>query len=206
MSLRFTALAMALWALPLDAQDAVEKGAQFFPLVTGSVYEYKGAFKGNEFKNVYVLKTHQVGDLTVTYFHSEGSPLIGSHMIGIGAFRVSNDSIETFEGVTLKNVDELRATDAQLLLPAALREGSETVVKAYGGDMLLKIVVKGREDITVPAGTYKNCLRLEMEQAWPKKDKVYRGTAWLAAGVGCVKRVNVTGRIDELVSVKIPGR
>jgi hypothetical protein len=191
--------------LLVTAQEADDKATDYFPLVPESVYQYHGAFKAKEFRITYTVKTKALPGLALVYFHEEGSPLVSDPVIGLGAFRIANDAVESLEATLVKDLDPLRGENAQVLLPAHLKEGTELKLKPPGA-VEYYVAIRGREEITVPAGTYKNCIKLELEQRGPKPAKANKGTVWLAKGVGCVKRVYFTGRVDELASVTIPGR
>lgn len=188
--------------VPTSPQADAETAARCFPLVAESVYEYKGSFNNREFKDVYVVKSRMAGGKPLFWFHRDGNSLVGSPFFGLGAYRIADNALETVPLAWENKPDDVGV--AGKLLPADLKEGSESVLQ--DGAMELWVAVRGREEVQVPAGTYKDCVRIDAEQRWPKKNKVYKGSAWLAPGVGCVKRVNFTGRVDELVSVKIPGR
>jgi hypothetical protein len=194
-----------LLLLLVTAQEADDKAIDYFPLVPESVYLYHGAFKAKEFRNTYTVKTKAPPGLALVYFHEEGSPLVSDPLIGLGAYRIVNDAVESLEVTLVKDLDPLRGDTAQVLLPAHLKEGTELKLKPPGA-VEYSVAVRGREDVTVPAGMYKNCIKLEFEQRGPKPAKTNKGAAWLAKGVGCVKRVYFTGRVDELASVTIPGR
>lgn len=70
----------------------------------------------------------------------------------------------------------------------------------HGGKRLETTVV-GPETVTVPAGTFA-CLRLDQREVW--ETVTHEGSVWLARGVGTVKRVYVTGRLEVLTAFHVP--
>jgi hypothetical protein len=84
----------------------------------------------------------------------------------------------------------------------------------------VQITVKGIEDITVIAGTFKDCLKLNTKRNINSSDgrftQSYEGTVWLAKGIGRVKETGqstniIDGQTDvqidteELVSATVGG-
>jgi len=69
------------------------------------------------------------------------------------------------------------------------------------GGKRLETTVFGPETITVPAGTFA-CIRLDQREVW--SDKTYaRAPVWLARGIGTVKRMYVTGRVEVLTAFRL---
>ena len=89
------------------------------------------------------------------------------------------------------------------------------------GPASVEVTVKGTENVTVPAGTFKDCLKLGIKRNLSSSDgkdaSLYDGTLWLAKGVGKVKEtattiekengvvVKVNPDTDELVSANVGG-
>lgn len=77
------------------------------------------------------------------------------------------------------------------------RIGDTTVIK--DGENTRRFIVEAFEDLRVPAGLFKRCARIRIEDTWPDTEST--GDVWLAEGIGMIKWHRVTGRVDELVSV-----
>jgi hypothetical protein len=73
----------------------------------------------------------------------------------------------------------------------------------------MEFTVEGIEDVTVTAGTFKDCLKLKMKSnnMFSDEGQIQSGeeTTWLAKGVGEVKSVPTNGDPDELTSATVGG-
>ena len=58
------------------------------------------------------------------------------------------------------------------------------------------MVVEALEEVTVPAGTFADCVRVHLGE---------ESYAWLAPGVGLVRWVYLTGRVEELRDYSLSG-
>ncbi len=105
-----------------------------------------------------------------------------------------------------------------LFLPAAAQVGDQftdtSQMSEWGADVpygtsTFIVSILGLDDVTVPAGTFANCLRTTFEETRDPGDHQI-GTAWWARGVGIVKRTYhdfTTGRVRtwELVYADVAG-
>jgi hypothetical protein len=184
-----------------------EWGTDYFPLVSGAEYNYKGVFEGKVYPKPVAVRTHQMGKTTGFYFvdfneKGEASPIIGPNGFGLGHYRYEDGKLlsdRAFREQDLKTIDP---KETQTLLSFPLRRGDRTMVR--DGDKVLTLTVVGVEAVQVPAGNFDDCVKIEIEESWPKEGTKRKATVWLAKGVGVVKRQYAAGRVDELVSYKIP--
>lgn len=64
--------------------------------------------------------------------------------------------------------------------------------------------VVGAEDVTVPAGTFKNCLKIRQDHVLELPLRVsVTGYIWLAKHIGLVKEMDTSGVIFELVEYEL---
>jgi hypothetical protein len=72
----------------------------------------------------------------------------------------------------------------------------------------MEFTVEGIEDVTVPAGTFKDCLKIKHKSSnmFSDEGQIESGeeTVWLAKGVGRVKAIG-TDYLDELISATVGG-
>ncbi len=196
-SLAFLILGM-LSILSLDAQTI--KSKKYFPLVEGSRYTYKGSFEESVYTNDLVCKTQQT-ESGQTYFYFEdlvnGATIIGSNMFGLGSYQLRTEGIVTAETFWGRDLEELDQLSSQLLLPKKFKIQDPPVLEIDAGSAQKTVNFLRLEDISVPAGEYKNCLKVHIRTVWDS-GTVYNEYIWLAKGVGMVKWQRATGRIDEL--------
>lgn len=194
--------------LALGLLLAVQDSADPFPLVAETSYVYKGTFKDREYQDAFVLKSLKRGEAEFFYLEkaASDSPLIGNPLMGLGAFRRRGDVLLTYKATVKRELTAFDPEGGQGLLRFPLKEGDARAVETPDKQRRITTKVAGREEVVVPAGTFKDCFRIEIEDAWPERGKTYPGTIWLACGVGAVKWIRSTGRVDELVSFAFPKR
>ena len=172
----------------------------YLPLMPGGSYAYAWTYEGRSGVDSETVRKVAVDGRPVFYFESSTggrtSSIIGANGIGLGAYEVRADGIYTRDVFWRNDLEKTTAKDAQLLLPSPLRSDFRTVLR--GKDHDVTIVVRGFEDVTVPAGTFKRCLKLGIDAEGGS------GTAWLAPGVGLVKWDKATGRKQVLAQVSRP--
>ena len=76
------------------------------------------------------------------------------------------------------------------------------------GNRCADVTAAGCEKVNVPAGKFGRALKINIVDTWPKDDSFpggsqYKSTAWFVKGLGLVKWIRTTGRIDELVSYEV---
>ncbi len=188
------------------------KGADYFPLVEGTRYEYQGTYQGNKDKSELTVKSTSVGlgsDDRVFYFVTKGDEekenyIIGANAFGLGAYSKSKGKLLTHEAFWYADLETVKLDSNQTLIEFPLTEKASQKLQASSGKQKITMTVAGKEDVTVPAGTYKACWKIEIKDTWPATGTTYDGAVWLAADVGVVKWLRGTGRVDELLSMKKP--
>jgi hypothetical protein len=83
------------------------------------------------------------------------------------------------------------------------------------GTVSIEVTLQGTENVTVPAGTFNDCLKFSIKRIMSSGQltESYEGTLWLAKGVGRVKETGTTINTDnsvdqdtfELVSATVGG-
>ena len=182
-----------------------QKAEDYFPLGAGMKYTYLGAFKANTYKETVITREFHHKGLKVIYFIQEskiGKPYssINANMIGLGAYSSGAEGIYTYQCIYTDELDKLSDRDAHLLFHKILKQGDSLRVTAYKGKMTLALNVIGLESVSVPAGTFADAVKIQLQEIWP--DKTYKGYAWFAKGVGLVKWIRSTGRVDVLTSFR----
>lgn len=107
----------------------------------------------------------------------------------------------------------------QTFLPVPIELGSEWTVSGEATASLLGLTIKIKatniakviaiEDVTVPAGTFQDCLEIEQQlqtQLSPALTTLpsTSSTMWLAPDIGLVKATNSDGVVFELIDHNIP--
>jgi len=235
----------ALWSAPLAAEDAsvVAQSADYFPDQIGNEWRYRGQITEGPlqtielkfFSNVSsVTETKSIKGMTVTVFHDTNP---GNHGPSDSFYRRDSVGI-VYYGSEPGTPFEKQLVPYQIMrFPLKLsssfpqfnrkeldfgtdldRDGINEKADAQGDT-----TVVGRESVTVPAGTFKDAVRVEarmhMQIHLSGGKKTAIGTdvmnAWFAKGVGLVKYVErqelsqledrgvVTDIMEELESYEI---
>jgi len=184
-------------------------GGDYFPLVTESKRTYEYSFQGDGGLQTIVTK-HIVIDGTSVFFAideadlPEDSAIIGPELPGLGAYVRDAEGIGTIPCFWKQDLSGAQLSGKQAMLEFPLRTGDATRLVDNGGERQTTLTVTAFETVTVPAGTFENCARIEIAVKW-QNGKRYAGIVWLAEGIGVVKWRKRTGRLEELASFQIPG-
>lgn len=117
--------------------------------------------------------------------------------------RVAKVDTRTPDGATL--TDSVTFIPAQLYLPAQLSKGStwsgETVLTRSSGAtvFLAQHTLIGLENVTVPKGTFNNCLKTYRSSVAGTGSSTAR-VEWRCPGMGLVKQIDTFAGISELVT------
>jgi hypothetical protein len=175
-------------------------GLEWFPLVEGSKYTYKS--NGQQKKKVRTIevRSHVADGVKGYYFIERGSDLLLGTSFGPGFYIPKSDGIHAAHATFAGTFRDLKVNDAASFLKAPLEPGQSNEFRVGPG--AYKIEVMGSEDVKVPAGTFRNCRKVEVRATIGAFTDVY--TAWLATGVGAVRWTGSDGRVEELTSFQIP--
>jgi hypothetical protein len=199
----WVAFSILLAAAP--AARGAAAGDEYVPLVAGSEYHYEGVFKEKTYTDRIVVKSKKLGDATWFYFSSEDkgqeSPLVIGNFPWPGAVRKQGQQILGFDAALVKWLERFQAGKEQVFLKLPLKKGDRTEIAVIGGQRKQTVTVLDFEDVTVPAGTFKNCAKI---QAIARESEDPPETFWLAPGVGLVKWQKFSGRVDVLTKYSIP--
>lgn len=198
-------------------------------IVCGSaLYSHAQNYYPDEFGNTWILRsTDGIDERLVTI---EGPETIGTESLKVisdGTYPVSdpasNNPNKFFIKATPDRVLIFRATATiqgiaaiidysppETFLPVPIELGTEWTVTGEARVGFLSIPVTNVakvlavEDVTVPAGTFHNCLEIEQElSASGVLSFSTQSTMWLAPDFGLVKSLNSSGVIFELIDHNI---
>lgn len=203
--MRHTALLFVLLPLtfacgPKSGRLGADGGADYFPVPAGASWDYVAHFNGMEFHETRLLVPADVGGVDAFVFvdaAEKNEPVISTFtgMFGLGAYHLGPEGLETWDAFWMSDVDALKPDDRQLMLALPPQLGSSITLNTDSPDRSRPITVEAFEAVTVPAGTFEDCVRIHLG------DDSY---AWLAPGVGLVKWVLLTGRVEELEAFSFP--
>ncbi len=198
MRTRLIAAVLALWPL-LAAPHllAAESADTYFPLKPGISWTYEIVSDKHPTKKVVVtnLPPKEVKGTKVTLRKSEsGGParyyLVGSDDKGI--FRFGEQKTETAEPeiITLR--------DYYIRNPATTGTTWDTTTKMGTEEVTINLTVESTSDsINVPAGRYKECLKIKSVGSNPKKDLTLEAYDWYAPEVGLVKSMVTVTKVEK---------
>jgi len=178
---------------------------EWFPLVEGARYWYSGQFEGKvEQTKVSVVK-HATPFGDVFYFADDQqmddpSPLLFANMFGLAGYTTTRTEVLTIQASYFEGFKHARSAYVQTLLRLPLVLGDATQFRHRGAPV--NVTVTGYERVTVPAGTFDDCIRIQIRDDPKSRDG--ESSVWLAKGVGLIKWHRKTGRIDELVRYEQP--
>jgi hypothetical protein len=192
-----------------SAKNAPEKPKQsfsfeeYFPLKEHAVLIYHVQFDGvaggakvNEDDSC-IFKIHKLEGIDVYYIDrhtNDEETIIGTNAFCFGAFYFNNGQFMFTPAFWRDELEESKPKDYSTLFPKTSYTG--TIYESVEGSKTIKYKFTGFENVKIKDRTYPGCLKLEMTEIWP--DTVYTATAWFMKGVGMVKWIRYTGRIEEL--------
>jgi hypothetical protein len=173
---------------------------EYFPLAEGARWTYRGSFQGREsIETRHAVPTEIAGRAGWLFLLEEDLDASVaetlSPMFGLGAYRRTASGIETADLMWRSDLKALTDEAFQPMLQLPPVVGAQVVPDTNLVDRSGGWTVAGYENITVPAGSFRECARVELGSD---------SRAWLCPGVGLVKWVFVTGRVEELTEWSIP--
>ena len=168
--------------------------------------------RGSEIKSreVYTIATKSVvrEGKEVFFFVEEGKDsaavqMLDVNMVGLGAFSKGPDGIYTYDCTWNRDLDKIPPKKPKLLLRSTLRVGDMMKIMSDDKSQAYEYTVIGFEDLTVPAGRFENALKLGMKLLYADGNSE-ESFAWFGIGVGLIKRIRATGRVEELLSFEKP--
>lgn len=187
-------------AAPQAATPAPSDGAPF-PLVRGSRYTFEGEFGGQKSAVELELRAVEVGGEQAFYFADlESSTDLVAPAFGLGVFVLRADGLYTADVLQAANISQLERDEIKRMMALPVVVGGSLAVstpaKSFvpGRDDTYR--VEGIETVTVPAGTFAGCVRLATDSVIDGERESAK--VWLAPGVGPVKLLRGTGRVDQL--------
>ncbi|MDG2343091.1 MAG: hypothetical protein P8L23_00755 [Flavobacteriales bacterium] len=178
----------------------------YFPLVENSTYYYRGFFNGKEsVDGIKVRKTVLSGNCTGYYFEDldgNSNSIIKSNMFGLGIYLRGIDGLYTVEAFWKNDIGKVHCIQKQKILPNSIN--LETKIEYLGKQSNPKylLTVEGLENIEVPAGKFKDCLKIRILTKWDSNEE-YVEYVWLSRDVGLVKWRRGTGKVEELLNFNL---
>jgi predicted aspartyl protease len=187
--------------LPLKYNSQnIQIDSTFFPLTENSNYIYKGSYKGVEEFNSYVVRKIKLeGDCYASYFEEINDNIsFGSNMIGEGLLFWSNDNLYTIDSFFASEILTKNCGQKQKILQKKINSKDEIEYFNHNHTEQNKLRFLGFENIIVPAGEFKKCLKFQIKSVWNTNEENIQ-YFWLSKNTGVVKWIRSTGRIEELV-------
>lgn len=197
--------------MPSDASARVPAASpgDAFPLVAGARYSFVGSFHGKT--STTELELRAVDGQGEKVFHfaevASASKLVAP-TFGLGAFVARADGLYTADALRADDLPSIPKSAFHKLvgLPAKVGAVEKAIVPAKGivPGIAQTYRVGAIEPVTVPAGTFEGCVRLDIETIIDGEKDV--SSVWLAPGIGPVKFRRATGRVDELTKAPMAPR
>ena len=194
-----TGLIAAVLALLLAATNlgASELSDIYFPLKEGLTWTYQAGSDQHPNKKIVVtnMPTREVKGTKVTPRKSVVDGVAKYYLIGTddqGVYRFGEQSSETAEPEIV--------TPKVYYLKNPLSRGTTWDIKTKLGqeEIDLKLTIESvSESVTVPAGSYKDCLLIKSVGGDPQKDLSLEAFDWYAPQVGLVKSMVTATKIAK---------
>ncbi len=192
-----TAVAALLPLLAVNAALAAEPAETYFPLKQGLSWTYEIASDQHPTTRVVVtnLAPREIKGVKVTLRKSEAAGPARYYLVGAddnGIFRFGEQKSETAEP------EIITPRDYYLKNPATTGTTWDTTTKMGSEEVTINLTIESTsEDISVPAGTYKDCLRIRHVGGSQNKDLTIEAYEWYAPQVGLVKSLVTVTRVEK---------
>jgi hypothetical protein len=126
--------------------------------------------------------------------NSDDTTIIGSGSFCNGVFYYNNGEF-VFSPLFWKyELKEANLDYFEPLFPAKI--SFDTIYKYQNGEEKRKFKFIGFEDLHIKGNLYKDCVKLLVTQDW--KTAQYFDTVWFFKGIGVIKWLRSTGRLEEI--------
>lgn len=202
-SYKFIFFLLLMVALP-TCHSQITNISRYFPLNEGDIYQYHGKYNNKEDTNSFLVNSIFLPNKQKLHYFQRGTTkrdddFFGPNMFGNGLYFVFESKIFTLEAAFINEVDNLDFNNKQKLLPESLLSGSKVTIDSNYNNSKDTIEILGFENINVPFGKFNESLKLKITTSWSNGD-IHESFVWLAKGIGVIKWIRATGRIDELVN------
>lgn len=185
------------------------KVSDYFPLEEGWGYAYQGADGETSYT---VIKAYEHNGLKGFYLinydkNRKEFPLFIANGLGVGFYFMQGDDLYTVPTASKLDLNEISRSRAVRLLTGHLKnDPGRAITEIQRGTSRIFYQVTGPETVTVPAGTFKDCMKVTWETVFPRKSDgpPAERAVWLARGVGIVKHLSAFGHVFELVEYAKP--
>lgn len=186
----------------------------YLPLQAGASYTYAGVYQREDLatpaREVYTIVTKSVSrdGTDVFYFVDEQKSnatvqSLDVNMVGLGAYSKGPEGLYTYDCAWNQDLVKIPPKKPKLFIRAPLRIGDTVRIMSDDRSSAYEYRVLGFEALTVPAGRFERALKLEMKMLYADGNSE-QSFAWFGNGVGLVKRIRATGRVEELLSYEKP--
>lgn len=186
----------------------------YLPLQSGAKHTYAGVFQRRgsvtPSRDVYTIATKSVNkDGTDVYYFVEEEKgnatvqMLDVNMVGLGAYSKGPEGIYTYDCPWNQDLAKIPPKKPKLFMRSSLHVGDMLKVMSDDRSNAHEYTVLGFEDLTVPAGRFEKALKLGIKMLYADGNSE-ESFAWFGSGVGLIKRIRATGRVEELLSYEKP--
>ncbi len=173
------------------------------------------AYQGKNGDMIYtIIKAYEHNGLKGFYFVNYDKdrkeiPLFIMNGLGVGFYFMRGDDLYTVPIAGMLDLDGITPSRAVPLLTSTLKDDQGNVTtKLQRNTSWLFYQVTGPETVTVPAGTFTDCMKVRWVTVFHKisDSPPVERAVWLARGVGIVKKLNFDEYTFELVEFMSPDK
>ena len=186
----------------------------YLPLRAGAKHTYAGVYQRRDSetlsRDVYTILTKSVTKegTDVFYFVEEEQSNatvqgLAVNMIGLGAYSKGPEGIYTYDCPWNQDLVKIPPKRPKLFMRSSLRLGDTVKIMSDDRSNAYEYTVLAFEDLTVPAGRFEKALKIGMKMLYADGNSE-ESFAWFGSGVGLIKRIRSTGRVEELLSYEKP--
>lgn len=196
------------------SQQGAASAFDYLPFHAGARYTWAGVYQrlGSETpsRDVYTIVTKSVSrdGTDVFYFVEEEKSKatvqgLDVNMIGLGAYSKGQEGIYTYDCPWNNDLAKIPPKKPKLFMRSSLRVGEVVKIMSDDRSNAYEYTVLAFEDLTVPAGRFEKALKLGLKMLYTDGNSE-ESFAWFGSGIGLIKRIRATGRVEELLSYEKP--
>lgn len=191
-------IAAALVLASLTAQNLwAGESDIYFPLKPGLTWTYEVVSDKHPTKKVSVtnMPSREIKGLKLTPRKSEAGGQTSYFLIGSderGIYRYGEQKSENSEPIVTK------PRDYYIKNPVSVGTTWDTATKLGNDEVTINLTMESLSDtVKVPAGTYKDCLKIKHVGGNQKKDLILEAYEWYAPNVGLIKSLVTITKVEK---------
>ncbi|MBL7918911.1 MAG: hypothetical protein JNJ40_01275 [Bacteroidia bacterium] len=177
----------------------------YFPLSSGDTLIYQGSYNDKKEIDTLIISPVTIQNRNC-FIHLQPQNISGSKILlvqnhfGPGLYRYDwKGNLYSSFVLTKFGLDTIRKKDFFIFLPKKISVGYRNTIINPEKTKQTTLIVDGIEDLVVNSILLKNCIKIRLEEFWPKHGNKLTAFVWLQKNEGVVKWIRTTNRVEELL-------